>query len=108
MKGKRGFRFIAIPFFIAAVLFGLSYVVMLLWNFSLAKVANLNEINFWQAMALLVLSKILFSPGMGGRKGPWSGRKKWRRSAPPLTEEQKEAFKHRWDAHCQPGEKKEK
>src|SRR5210317_974976 len=107
MKGKKRLKFIAVPLFIGAILFVLSFIVMHLWNFSLAKAANLNEIDLWQAMALLVLSKILFGFGMGGRGKPWSGRRKWNKDSGPLTDEQKEAFKHKWEAHCKPGSKKD-
>jgi hypothetical protein len=100
MKEKKRFKFIAVPVFIGAILFVLSFIVMHLWNFSIAKAANLNEINFWQAMALLVLSKILFGFGMGGRRQSWMDRRKWYGEAPPLTEDQKEAFKDKWKAYC--------
>jgi hypothetical protein len=82
MKGKKRFKFIAVPVFIVAILFFLSFVVMHLWNFSIAKAANLNEINFWQAMGLLVLSKILFGFGLGGRRKPWMDRRKWYEKSP--------------------------
>jgi len=107
MKGKKRLKFIAVPLFIGAILFVLSFIVMHLWNFSIAKAANLNEINFWQAMALLVLSKILFGFGMGGRRKSWMGRRKWYGDAPPLTEDQKEAFKNKWKEHCRPGSSNE-
>jgi hypothetical protein len=100
MKGKKRLKFIAVPVFIGAILFVLSFIVMHLWNFSIAKAANLNEINFWQAMALLILSKILFGFGMGGRRKSWMDRRKWYGEAPPFTEEQKEAFKNKWKEHC--------
>ena len=107
MKVKKEFKFIAIPIFFVAVLFGLSYVVMQLWNYSLVKAANLNAIDFWQAMALLILSKVLFGFGMGGRGKPWSRKRSWRREPPHLTDEQKAAFKDKWNAHCMPDSKKE-
>lgn len=107
MKRRKGAKFVAIPIFAAAVLFGLSFVVMHLWNYSIAKAANLNEIDFWQAMALLVLSKILFGFGAGGGRGPWSRRRKWGRDGHRLTDEQKEAFKDRWKDHCEPGVKED-
>ena len=61
MKKNKGLKIIAIPIFIALGITVLSFVVMKLWNFSVVKAANLNEINYWQAMALLVLSKILLA-----------------------------------------------
>jgi hypothetical protein len=107
MKGKKRLKFIAVPLFIGAILFVLSFIVMHLWNFSIAKAANLNEINFWQAMGLLVLSKILFGFGLGGRRKPWMDRRKWYEKSPPFTEEQKKAFKNKWKEHCRPGSSNE-
>ena len=107
MKGKKRFKFIAVPIFIGAILFLLSFIVMHLWNFALAKAVNLNEINFWQAMALLILSKILFGFGMGGRRKSWMARRKWYGEVPPLTEDQKEAFKNKWKEYCKSGSSKE-
>jgi hypothetical protein len=46
-----------------AALFG--FAVMLLWNWLLPAVAGLPEITFWQALGLLVLSRILLG-GIGG------------------------------------------
>jgi hypothetical protein len=99
MKSKKGLKIIAIPIFIALGIAVLSFVVMKLWNFSLVKAANLNEINYWQAMALLVLSKILFGFGMGGQR---KGHRKWSKRGRPLTGDQKEAFKHKWKEYCKP------
>ena len=104
MKNRKGFKFIAIPILIVLGVTVLSFVVMKLWNFSVVKAANLNEINFWQAMALLVLSKILFGFGMGGRR---KGKGSWPSRRTPLTDEQKEALKHKWEAHCKPGSDEE-
>jgi len=97
MKNKKGLKIIAIPIFIALGITVLSFVVMKLWNFSVVKVTNLNEINFWQAMALLVLSKILFGFGFGGNR---KGKKKWSNGGSPLTGDQKEVFKHKWKEYC--------
>ncbi|MEH6308060.1 hypothetical protein RYH73_20560 [Olivibacter sp. CPCC 100613] len=75
---KSRFRFIVIPILAVAFVFLISYLVMLLWNFSMATIFNgVHSINLWQAMALFVLSKILFGFGKGGRGGgpPWSKRK---------------------------------
>ena len=107
MKVKKEFKFIAIPIFVVAILFALSFIVMHLWNYSIAKAANLNVIDFWQAMALLILSKILFGFGIGGRRKPWPDGRKWHRDTPALTDEQKEAFKDKWNEYCKVGSKKD-
>jgi len=102
---KRGFwaRKIAmgIVFGVAAVLlFGL--IVMSLWNAILPAVIHVSAISFWQAVGLLVLSKILFGGFRGGwGRGPggrWKERMqdKWKNMSP----EQREQFKQEWRNRC--------
>ncbi len=38
---------------------GVSALVMLLWNVLIPQITNWSEINFWQALGLLVLSRLL-------------------------------------------------
>ena len=89
-----------ILFVIAALLlFGL--VVMGLWNAILPKVANVSPINFWQALGILLLSKILFG-GFGGR---WHrGRQHWKQQVEQklanMTPEEREKFKQEWQKRC--------
>ena len=65
-KSKRKLFFI-VPILI---LFGLSAIVMWLWNAILPNVVNVSSITYWQAMGILVLSKILFGGfGFWGRFG---------------------------------------
>jgi hypothetical protein len=65
-------KFIFIPFFVAAALALVSYVVMQLWNHLLPEILHTGTIDYWQAMGLFVLAKILFGFGRGGRGGaPW-------------------------------------
>jgi hypothetical protein len=45
---------------------GLGAIVMLLWNWLMRDIFGLITINFWQALGLLALAKILFG-GFGGR-----------------------------------------
>lgn len=92
-------------FIVLAVLFGglLGYVVMLLWNQVLAlAVSGVSEISFWQALGLLLLSKILFG-GIGGwgcrpKNGHWKQeiKEKWQ----GMTPEEKERIKQEWRNRC--------
>ena len=67
----------------------LSAVVMLLWNLLLPAVLGVVAINYWQAMGLFVLSRLLFG-GFGGMKmmmGGYHGhghhmREKWMKMTP--------------------------
>ncbi|MGE5105990.1 MAG: hypothetical protein ACM3H8_00470 [Sphingobacteriales bacterium] len=78
---------------IAILIFG--GVVMLLWNNVLAVVLHVSAITFWQALGILVLSKILFSSfggGSGYRRDYQKEKMMWRN----MTPEQKEKFKEEW------------
>lgn len=81
----------------------LGWVVMTLWNTILVPVLLINAINFWQALGIFLLSKILF----GGMKSNWSGkngnprwglemREKWKN----MSVEEKEKFKQEWRGKC--------
>lgn len=72
---------ILVPLGAVAFLAAVTGLVYLLWNHVLVDVTGVKLITYWQALGLLVLSKLLFSglPG-GGRGGP-----PWR---------------HRFGGHC--------
>ncbi len=93
----KGIKILGIVLFIAAAVFGLSYVVMYLWNYALVPGVGFGEINLWQAMAILVLSKILFT-GIRPRRG---GRKMWKRKWERMSAEDRERFKQKWERYCE-------
>jgi hypothetical protein len=77
-------------------------IVMLLWNALIPGIFNLRQIDFWQALGLLVLAKILFGGFRGGPKGYGS---RWKRDAlregwANMTPEQQEKFKQEWGRRC--------
>ena len=101
---RRGRFLFFIPLFIIGVLvFG--GVVMLLWNNVLAPVVHISTITFWQALGILVLSKILFGGFRGGR-GPrqyyWRERmrQKMKQRWDSMTPEEKEKFKNHLQNRC--------
>ncbi len=71
----------------------LSVAVMWLWNWLGPAVFGWHRINFWQAVGLLVLSKILFGGLRGGRgyRGRWDRgmSERWER----MTPEEREKFR---------------
>ena len=87
-----------IPIIIAAgsVVFG--GAVMLLWNSILPGLIHVGEISFWQALGLLVLSKILFG-GWGHKAGHWGHR---RHNWMHMSEEDREKFRSEWKQKCGP------
>jgi Ca2+/H+ antiporter, TMEM165/GDT1 family len=91
------------PFVFAGAVLLFGWVVMLLWNAILVPVLSVGLLSFWQAVGLLVLTRILFgSMGGGGwkRKGPSPGfRNKWMN----MSDEEKLKFKEEWKRRCTPG-----
>ncbi len=97
MKKNRKYFFLL---FIPVLLGALAGVVMLLWNLILPDVLGLKALSYWQALGLLVLSRILFggfhfgprrgSPHFGGP--PPHVREKWMH----LSEEERTRFKEAW------------
>jgi hypothetical protein len=78
----------------AALLVSLfSFVVMSLWNWLMPTLFGWRLITFWQAMGILILSKILFG-GFRGRPGRLSD---WRRRMlerwEQMTPEEREKFR---------------
>ncbi|MEZ4810043.1 MAG: hypothetical protein R2819_06750 [Allomuricauda sp.] len=68
---------------IFSVLFLLAiYVLMRLWNWLMPDLFGLGAINYWQALGIMVLAKLLFGFGGGGgkNKGRSSHRRKFNSS----------------------------
>jgi hypothetical protein len=83
---------------LAVTVFG--FISMELWNHLMPAIFGLRAITFWQAVGLLVLSKILFS-GFGGRPGMhWRHRmmERWEQ----MTPEERERFRAGMRGKCGP------
>jgi hypothetical protein len=93
-------KMIFIPFLAAGALFLISYIVMLLWNNLLPDILHVGTVTYWQAMGLLVLSKILFGfGGRGGRGGaPWMRHKIERFKN--MSPEEQERFREEMRSRC--------
>ena len=103
MRGRwflRGLKFLvfAVAF---AVLLG--FVVMRLWNVLTPPIFGWHMITFWQAVGLLVLSRILFG---GLRRGGWGPGMHWRRRMmerwEQMTPEEREKFRAGMRGRCGP------
>ena len=81
-------------------LFFFGMLVMYLWNLTLPPIFNIPSISFWQAVGILVLSKLLF----GGFPGGWRGKSKWKKDIgeklAPMTPDEMENFKKEWRIRC--------
>jgi hypothetical protein len=76
----------------------LGWMVMVLWNWVVpALFVGARAIDYAHALALLVLSRILFG-GFRGHGG-WHGRRHWRRWE-QMTPEEREQFQKNWRPGC--------
>lgn len=109
-KGYWTKRAIFIPIAIAAGVFIFGWVVMQLWNGLLPEILGVGTVTFWQALGILVLSKILFGSFHGGHRHSkyhhshahnWHG--KWMHMNP----EEREKMKAEWKERCCPDTKYE-
>ena len=92
-------RAIFIPLAIAAGVFIFGSLVMFLWNSILPVVFGISTITFWQALGILVLSKILFGGFSGGRGHHHSGYG-WRGRDMHLNPEEREKMREEWRNRC--------
>src|SRR5258706_1737536 len=79
----------------------LAFIVMSLWNWLMPAITGWKAIDFWQALGLLVLSRILFGlrAGFGFRHGGhWRGRmaERWHN----MTPEEREKFREGMQRRC--------
>ena len=86
-------RAVKIAFFALIAVGIVSFAVMVLWNTLLPNIFAVKAITFWQALGLLVLSKLLF----GGFRPYGNGGGHWRRRMverwEQMTPEERERFK---------------
>jgi hypothetical protein len=96
MKRPRFGKILFLVLIIAPLaIFIVGSIVMLLWNNTLVPVLGVQTVSFWQALGILVLSKILFSSFSGGnrhRRGNWKQRMMWG----SMTDEQRQQFREEW------------
>ena len=85
---------------LACLIFG--FAVRQLWNVLIPPIFGWHTISFWQAIGLLVLSKILF----GGFHGPFGRRDHWRNRMKQrmehMTPEQREQFRRGMRCNSRP------
>ena len=88
MRNNRAFRFLKVIAIGAVAIAVVGEVVTQLWNWLMPGLFGLHAIGFWQALGLVILSKIFFG-SFGGRRGMGGpGRRRWQQ----MTPEQREMF----------------
>ena len=98
MKARWVFRGVGIAAIAttAVAVFGL--IVKSLWNALLPSIFGWHRITFWQAIGLLLLSKILLGGGFRGFRGRGDMRWRWRRRMAErwerMSPEERDKFRH--------------
>lgn len=102
MRGRRFARMARFIFFGIAAALALTFVAMSLWNWLMPALFGLRLITFWQALGLLVLSRLL----LGGFRGRWGGGMHWRGRMmerwAQMTPEEREKFRAGMQSRCGP------
>jgi hypothetical protein len=95
------FKGIAIAAAVVVFIGIFSWLVMQLWNYLVPPLFHGPLIGYWQALALLVLSRILFGGlrGFRGGHGHW-GRHRWREHWESLTPEERAKLRERFFDRC--------
>ena len=97
-------RFFFFPVFVAG-LFAISAVVMLLWNWIIPSISTFHAVSYWQAMGLLVLSRILFGGFRFGRHHR-AAQRHFENHAPfkdklmDMNDQERQQFKDQWKQRC--------
>jgi hypothetical protein len=102
MKRNWVLKGLKIALFAIVLVAVLGFVVMSLWNSLLPPLFGVHQINFWQAVGILLLSKILFG-GFRGRPGRhmyW--RHRMRERWEHMTPEEREKFRAGMRGRCGP------
>jgi hypothetical protein len=100
MKRHRVLRILKFVLFAALFIAGFSFIVMSLWNWLMPALFGWRLISYWQAMGILILSKILFGGfrGRPGRYGYWRHRmmERWEQMTPEEREKFRQGLESRW------------
>lgn len=100
MKRYRFVRMLKIALMATVAVAVFSFIVMTLWNVLMPGIFAVHSIGFWQALGLLLLSKILFGgfrPPIGGGQ---RGRARMIERFEKMTPEEREKFKHGLRGRC--------
>ncbi|MGA8492670.1 MAG: hypothetical protein WB711_19765 [Terriglobales bacterium] len=100
MRRHRILRILKFALFAALFVTVFSFVVMRLWNWLTPALFGWHVINFWQALGLLILSKILFGGFRGGPQRHWYGRRRMMERWERMTPEEREKFRQTMRGRC--------
>lgn len=101
MRGNRVLRVLKFVVFAVLAATVLSFVTMRLWNWLTPALFGWHLISFWQALGILVLSKILFG-GFRGRPGQHMWRRRMAERWEQMTPEEREKVRQCMRGRCGP------
>lgn len=95
-------RCIKIALLVVIGIAAVTWVVMQLWNHLLPDLfAGVSRIGYWQALGVLVLSRILFGGLRGGHAGHWRERRaRWESMTQEERQQLEGRFRGRWGMCC--------
>ena len=97
MENASSIKKVIIVLFFAGLMVALVWVVMLIWNAILPDVIGVREVNYWQMLGIIFISRLLFGGSKFGSKNHKSKkRSQWKEKFKNMTDEEKEAFKSEW------------
>ena len=100
MKRHWVFKVIKVMAFVVVFIAVFSGAVMLMWTWLMPTLFGWQAISYWQAAAILILSKILFG-GFRGRGGPpWHWRRRMLERWEQMTPEEREKFRQGFHGRC--------
>ena len=102
MRRSRAGKIAMFVMFAVVFLAVFSYFVMWLWNWIMPMLFGLRVITFWQAVGILVLSKILFGGFRGGPHRDWNWRRRMYERWGKMTPEEREKLRERMRSRCGP------
>ena len=108
MRRKWFLRIPGIAVLVLAAVAVLGVIVQHLWNWLIPSIVGGRVITFWQAVGLLVLTKILFGGFRGRNGGHWRHRmaERWEKMSPEEREKFKQTLSRRCGRGWQPEEQK--
>jgi hypothetical protein len=103
LNGRRNKKGLFV-FFMIAMVFAAGAAVMLLWNVLMPELFGLVAITYWQAIGLLILTRLLtggFHFGKRhGRGGPPFARPGFREKWMNMSDEERQKMKAMWKERC--------
>jgi hypothetical protein len=100
MRSNRFVRFLKVALFVVLIASLLGFVVQGLWNWLTPALFGWHVITFWQALGILILSKILFAGFRGGPHGHRHWRYRMIERWGAMTPEEREKFREAMLSRC--------